>query len=119
FKIPGDYRAVTPFAEGLAWAERRNRTSAFIDKFGAPVFERPASSLSLSDVDPEQHTFRDGICLVWDGKGKFGYIDPKGNYIIPPQFEEAAPFRGPLAKVAFPTGQAYIDKSGKRVFPEK
>jgi hypothetical protein len=118
FIIPGDYRSVTPFSEGLAWAERRNHTSVFIDKFGQAVIERPATRVSLSDVDPALHTFREGLCLVWDENGKFGFIDSKGVFVIAPQYDYAEPFRGPLARVAIGDKYAYINRGGHQIVPQ-
>lgn len=51
--------------------------------------------------------------------GKFGYIDKKGEMIIPPQFERALGFVEGLGRVGIGDKQGYIDETGKFVIPLK
>ena len=45
--------------------------------------------------------------------GKFGYINPKGEIVIPPNFEEATDFRGGQAQVRINGKTQTIDLKGK------
>jgi hypothetical protein len=46
-----------------------------------------------------------------------GFINHKGEFVIPPKFQSAGSFEGELASVATEKGFAYIDKAGKFVTP--
>jgi hypothetical protein len=48
---------------------------------------------------------------------KWGYINPKGDFVVPPQFSEARNFKNGLAKIRyFGTGkEGYINKAGALV----
>lgn len=46
---------------------------------------------------------------------KFGYVDPKGNYLINPQFDRASAFRDGLALVQSDGLYGYIQESGEYV----
>lgn len=50
-------------------------------------------------------------------QGKWGYIDPEGNWRIPPQFEEAVLLSENLAAVRSTAGWGFIDKNGKERIP--
>ena len=68
-----------------------------------------------------------GLILVEDIFGKFGYIDCEGKYVIRPQFEAATDFENGYAyvtKTSFTlkgnkTEHGYIDETGKIVIPGK
>ena len=52
---------------------------------------------------------------------KKGFVDSTGVWVVEPQYREANPFRGPLATVSRPLGEAttelaYIDRSGRVVY---
>jgi WG containing repeat len=96
----------------------------FVDKSGklliAPQFEDAdnfSEGLAPVKVRSEETTWcprdesgsREGFTMRW------GYIDPSGKTIIPPQFESAAPFVEGLA-VIHQCGQAFfIDKTGRSI----
>lgn len=52
-----------------------------------------------------------------DGKLQYGYIDPSGEWIIPPAFEKARTFSEGLAVVSCDNLYGYIDRTGTEVIP--
>src|SRR5215813_3943311 len=57
--------------------------------------------------------------VIWDERGKFGYVDETGRVVIKPQFDEAYPFTEGLAAVSIGEKAGFIDASGKVVVPLK
>jgi len=51
-------------------------------------------------------------------RGKYGYIDKNGNWVIQPTFTEAMPFKNGYARIKSfdKNGWNYIDKNGKIMF---
>jgi WG containing repeat len=60
--------------------------------------------------------FSEGLGLVHNDHG-YGFIDKTGAFVIPAQFDGAAPFREGLAAVALKHKWGFINKSGKLVIP--
>lgn len=54
---------------------------------------------------------------VWDGQGRYGFIDGSGRVRIRPQFDGALPFTEGLAAVRLGGGWGFIDPSGQVVVP--
>lgn len=50
--------------------------------------------------------------LVYDFRGKYGYMDRKGNVVIEPQFDDAEQFSEGLACVKIGDKTGYINKTG-------
>ena len=50
--------------------------------------------------------------------GKWGYIDKKGDVIIPLEYDYADVFQGALAQVKLNGEYVYIDRTGRRVWPK-
>ena len=109
------YVQVDSFSDGLAavaegrWQEAKY---GFINKTGEVVIPLR--------LDPRQDQmesmilsrFTEGLAPVMFGK-LYGYIDHKGNTVIPAIFRDAGPFSEGLANVTTADGQrGYIDKSG-------
>src|SRR5918999_477356 len=57
------------------------------------------------------------LFLVWDERGKYGFIDGSGRVRIRPQFDGALPFTEGLAAVRLGDKWGFIDPSGKVVIP--
>jgi WG containing repeat len=55
--------------------------------------------------------------VIWDERGKFGYIDETGHVVIKPQFDYAYPFSEGLAAVGIGDKAGFIDSSGRAVIP--
>ncbi|MHC4561542.1 MAG: WG repeat-containing protein [Planctomycetota bacterium] len=104
-----DYGAALAFSEGLARARRSGSDGLFgyLDRSGAwAVKPQFASGRSFSEGlaavavgDPINHA-DDEYALVLEPDGaKWGYINRKGQWVFPPQFETAASFHDGVAKV--------------------
>jgi len=50
---------------------------------------------------------------------QWGFIDPQGNWVIKPAYENAGPFFAGLAAVKTSTGWGYISPDGNLVIPAK
>ncbi len=61
--------------------------------------------------------FREGLAAVCNQKGEWGYIDIKGNEVIPCSFKNAVFFNGGRAIVEDRSKWFFIDRKGKRIFP--
>ena len=57
------------------------------------------------------------LFLIWDERGKYGFIDGSGRVHIKPQFDGALPFTEGLAAVSTGKEWGFIDSSGKIVVP--
>jgi hypothetical protein len=55
--------------------------------------------------------------VIWDERGKFGYMDETGRVAIKPQFDRAYPFTEGLAAVSIGDKAGFIDTLGKVVVP--
>jgi hypothetical protein len=69
------------FSEGLA-AVKVNDKYGFIDKTGRMVIEPTYQSVGFLIKD--RRSFYNGLALVGDKDGAFGYIDKSGNYVWKP-----------------------------------
>lgn len=59
------------------------------------------------------------LFLIWDERGKYGFIDATGRVRIKPQFDGALPFSEGLAAVSLDKKWGFIDSTGKVVVPLK
>ncbi len=66
---------------------------------------------------PAQAGTRPQRFVIWDERGKFGYMDQTGRVVIEPQFDEAYPFTEGLAAVSIGNKAGFIDTSGTVVVP--
>ncbi|MEK6334570.1 MAG: WG repeat-containing protein [Acidobacteriota bacterium] len=57
------------------------------------------------------------LFVIWDARGKFGYMDSLGKVVIPTQFDQAYPFTEGVAAVRIGDKAGFIDPSGKPVAP--
>lgn len=57
------------------------------------------------------------LFVVWDERGKYGFIDGAGRVVIKPQFDAALPFTEGLAAVSLDSKWGFIDSSGRVVVP--
>ena len=88
--------------EGLGLTDR-----GFIDKKGKLVID-------LKDYSNKSY-FSEGLAVVskrYKSNEKYGYIDNKGNVVIPLEFDSAEDFSEELACVKKDEKYGYIDKSG-------
>lgn len=85
---------------------------SYIDKSGIEV-------LALPSKYGEHGSFFDGLAVVRDTTGNYGYIDKTGKEVIPAAFEDAGDFRYNRAPVALNDKIGYIRKTGQLVIPAK
>jgi hypothetical protein len=104
--IPLQFDYAEPFVEGLALV-RIGSESGYIDKTGAFINKR---KFIFSE------SFSEGLAAVGEGPGflkyKYGYINLKGELVIPIQFERGSNFVNGEARVIIDGARAYIDMSG-------
>jgi hypothetical protein len=102
------------FSGGLARVQVRGKM-IYINKQGKTVFTIP-NGLWADE-------FSEGLANVSIRKGSgpetWGYINRKGDFVIKPQFQLAAPFYQGLAKVFLNGQEGYIDKRGQFVWKGK
>lgn len=113
FVIVPKYTNVHPFSEKLALVDLENGSHVFIDQRGNVVIESKPNWSFAGD-------FKDGLASVVV-KGKWGFINTKGEIAIEPKFDRVRSFSDGLALVKVGEGlQAlvgYIDHSGKLKIP--
>ena len=112
------YERVESFSDGLAAVVERQEAEAkygFINKSGElaiPLTFDVGSWRGPFEGAMYLSRFTEGLAPVMIGK-LFGYIDHKGNVVIPPIFRDAGQFSEGLASVLTTDYQrGYIDKAG-------
>lgn len=103
--IPDFYDEVRAFQEGLAVVRQKGRWG-YIDKRGRtviPVQYRGAWS------------FSNGMARVLTFDEKMGFINPKGEWIIAPNWEEVTDFEENRARIRLKDRFGYINTSGEIV----
>ena len=111
--FPYNYDTGLNFSDGLAlvWKDRK---CGYIDTKGNEVIALTDKYYGTS--------FHDGLAAVGNNDGKYGFIDKKGELVIPMRFDVeedgvTSEFHEGYA-VACKNGKyGYIDKSGKEVIP--
>ena len=106
YVIPPQHATAWPtMREGLIWSPWAS-PQGFYDKNGKLVIDTSSYS--------NARAFSEGLAAV--KKDKYGYINKKGELVIPLQFDNALDFVDGLAMVGTDEGWVYIDKSGKVVW---
>ena len=132
--IPFIFNSVGQFSEDLCWAQTDN-TCGFINKSGKFELTGDWKTLVLyEDTEGQEDlspTFSEGLAWVCNQDGKFGYIDTKGNVVVPfryePGYDEPNGWYNQQPCYDFHNGIArvwdkatekygYIDREGKEVF---
>lgn len=106
--IPAKYDGAMEFSEGLA-AVFLDGKAFFIDKKGADVFKKTFKSVS---------SFSHVVAMCAGEDGKRGFIDAKGNVVVPLTLEAAFPFGDKLTPVRFDGEKIWkaINTKGELVF---
>ncbi len=120
------YDEAADFSEGLAFVYN-DTFCGFIDKTGTRVIDA-----SRYAADGAIYSFHNGLAYVMKGDdngAKYGYIDRKGNEVVPCIYDEAHDFAQGLAAVAvykeddnddmFPYEYSFIDSKGNKLFTLK
>ena len=105
WRIGPEFIQADGFSEGLAFVKRRgDRVGVYIDVNGhVRVCPR--------DVDVVW-SFHEGRALAKRGK-RYGYIDRRGRWAIPPRFDVAGQFSGGAAVVGFGGKDGLINAAGR------
>lgn len=108
---PLHYDNVKGFFEGLASVER-DKKQFYIDKTGKEVIH---AKYNIA------YSFQNGLAKVQNSNRQWGFINAKGEEVIPPAFEDVGDFSDGLASFQYPYHQqrnhkkGYIDKTGKEI----
>lgn len=135
--ISPDYEEVIGFAYGLA-AVRKEEKWGYIDHRGVyiiepefdkagPFMENGIASIEIEGtayyLDIRGNKVSESDALVYSDQlalivvdGKYGYIGRDYQWVIPPVFDKAWPFRDGNARVKRNNRWYYIDRSGYEVF---
>ncbi len=103
--------AVLILNEGLAFeliSTPDSLKANIIDTKGHILFSFDEHKISL-----EEYMFNEGLSAVSNSKGKYGYIDKKGNIVIDYQFDLAGSFTEGLAPVKVGKVFGYINHKGE------
>ncbi|MBQ9262769.1 MAG: WG repeat-containing protein [Clostridia bacterium] len=122
--IPPRFVYVGDFQDGLArvMLNDENMTEALIDRAGNVVLREEEEQFSVALSDGARDAGAPRYAFLGEND-LYGYIDARGNVVMPPQFEEAEDFRGRYAYVKVfskVTGILYdglMDDQGQWVFP--
>ena len=115
FIIDPIYESVRDFSEGLAAFGTNEHCYGYLDRNGSTKFRLKnawycsAFSEGLVEVRIEEPK----------GETKAGFMNPDGEFIIPPQFESTTPFRNGLSLVGKDWDTGYIDQQGEYVWKGK
>ena len=119
--IPMIYEAAKPFREEAAYVVK-DGLAGYIDKEGNNLIDFQLTPETNQYVDT---SFYNGLAVSQDNTGKYGYIDKKGDFVIPAKYKEANPFIGEAAFVLienqnYPNGYGssfLINKDDERLTP--
>ena len=116
---PRRFARIGSFFEDVTFAQETLESPVIvIDKIGRTVF-------SLNQILQYQvelvHNYQEGLALFVTGSGKYGYMDTKGNIVIPPVYDLGYDFKEVLALVGIMDrqgllGYQVIDKKGEVQF---
>lgn len=105
------YDKLGTFHEGLALAQR-NSLWGYIDAEGNEVV--PCIYCG-TEYGNRGFDFSEGMAVVINKDGKYGFINRKGEIVVKPQFQEAASFSEGVAAVFSDGNLNFVGKDGKIV----
>jgi len=114
--IKADYLNASEFNEGFAFYKKEgySETIRYIDKTGKEIFK------SESDKYYEHGDFSNALAAVPNKEGKYGYINTKGELVIPYQFTIPKTQYATVNSIAFSkSGYASVVKDGKTITIDK
>lgn len=110
-----DADAVTDFKEGYAIVLKGNKILGFLEETQGHNFQSVTGEYSITQYP----FFSEGLLAVADSKGKMGYMDTRGNIVIPCKYESVRPFKQGWASVEVGKKNVYyINLQGKTRNPE-
>ena len=128
--IPFQYCDGGDFSEGLVLVHKVVGTDytimgtvplekgGYIDKKGNVVIPFKFSLI----LAPSSSGFKEGLAVEGYGNHnifatKFGYINKRGKFVVPPIYDEAEPFEKGFGKVRLNDKIGYVNKNGELVIP--
>ena len=113
--LPKDWAWFKPVSEklilvGTTSGYPGDRTFGFMDLTGKII--TPPQFYTSSDYGFETGEFSEGMLIVRNKNGLFGFVNEAGELEIPLQFQSAEPFKNGIAKVSLDSKTFYIDKAG-------
>jgi len=125
--VPPRYLEVGDFAGGRATFRNRDGHWGYL-AFDGHVAIAPRFRVALDFAEglaAASEQGHDGWCAPptpepecpREGKHRFGYIDPKGKWVIRPAFDAAEAFEGGAARVTVDGRWRYINKTGATIWP--
>jgi len=115
FIIPAQYDWIGPFSDGMALfgVGRENQIFGIIDRKGEIILD-PQLGLYKNDWKNNNPVFSAGLlpALLND---KWGYVNKKGEFVIPAKYDDAAPFSEGFAFVAMNGRVGIINTKGKMI----
>lgn len=114
--IKPQFVSASPFNEGVAAFLCRNYDSTY-------EFINPKGEVLLKIEDENVYEivsdFSEDLLAKENDKGKMGFINIKGEWIIPPIYQITYPFKEGLAYVETKNGNGFINKNGEKVIDLK
>ncbi len=112
YLCPPVYEDATIFSEGIAWTVKEKEEPVAIDKKGRELF----TAKGVSYVRNFSEGLASFVVTLPEGDVCNGYMDKKGNVVIPPSYRWAGSFSNGLAAVADKyLTYGYINKKGDLV----
>ncbi|MBK9965350.1 MAG: WG repeat-containing protein [Holophagales bacterium] len=104
------------FSEGRAPVQARSGSPSGVS-WG---YADPGGRLAVSAVHAAAFPFSEGLGLVRDLAGRWGWVTPSGEWAIPPMcLEEAKPFSDRRALVKLNGRWGYLDRAGRFAIPPR
>lgn len=106
------YKSATIFSDGIAWCVEENGYPTAINKKGETLFvlkNCEKAAIFYEGLAP--------VCFIENGVEKWGYVNNKGEIVIPPTFTTCSGFSNGLAAASIDqtAGYGYINKKGEFV----
>lgn len=108
--IPAEYDYAKDFNNGVAIV-KKDKETFYINK--ANTFIIPATTSDYSAV----YGFSEGFAVANNAQYKYGFIDKKGNVVIPFTYDDASEFKNGLARVEQNGKDAFINTNNEIVIP--
>ena len=108
--VPAQYDQVTRFDDLIAL--RKGGKIILIDSSGKPVKSPEITNIKIDSESLQW--LHDGLGVFRRGN-LYGYLDSRGNEVIPPKYLDAQAFDGGAARVRVGSRTIYIDRQGNRV----
>jgi hypothetical protein len=105
FAIKPQWLEASGFSEGFAAVSAKAEHWQYITKSG---------DIAFTNVFEEATAFSEGLAAV-KHRGKWGYIDSFGQWVLQPRYVRADPFRKGVAVVSFNYTYRLIDRMGRTV----